>query len=258
MTGRRVRLGIICPAPATAPEPELSSALPPGVSLHATRVSLASATAAELVRAADQALEAAGLLAQARVDVIGFLCTAASVVKGGAFDRRLAADIEGRTGIPAVTTAGAVVAACRHLGVRRLVVATPYAAAIDELEAAFLEEHGLAVVAIRGMGLTDPDRIRAVTPGEVYRFCRELWRAGDGGARRAEGLFFSCTGVETFPVLQALEEDIGRPVVSSNQASLWALLRAAGVPARLPGRGRLLLGSVDPGGPRDPGGDTND
>jgi maleate isomerase len=239
VTAGRIRLGIICPAPATAPEPELSSALPEGVSLCATRVSLSSVTPDDLAFAADQALEAARLLAPARVSAIGFLCTAASVVKGSAFDRRLAADITKCTGIPAVTTAGAVVAACHHLGIRRLVVATPYSLAVNRLEAAFLEENGLTVETIRGMDLTDPDHIRAITPEDMQRFCCGLWR------KQADGLFFSCTGVETFPVLRALEEEIERPVVSSNQASLWAMLRSAGIRARVLGRGCLLDGSRD-------------
>jgi maleate isomerase len=202
-------------------------------------VSLANATVDQLALAADQATEAARLLAPARVSAIGFLCTAASVVKGKAFDLRLAAEITACTGIPAVTTAGAVVAACHHLGIRRLVVATPYSLAVNRLEAAFLEENGLTVERICGMDLTDPDRIRAITPEDVQRFCRGLWR------NQADGLFFSCTGVETFPVLRAMEEEIGRPVVSSNQASLWAMLRAAGISARIQGRGCLLDGSRD-------------
>jgi maleate isomerase len=233
-SGFRARLGIICPAPTVAPEAEFPRVLPDGVSLCATRIPLLAATKQGLLDSLQHAYQAGALLAQARVDVIGFLCTTATLARGAEFDRQFAEQMQRQTGIRTVTTAAAAAAALSHLEARRVVVATPYAAELNAMEKEFLEHEGFEVAAIEGLGVTDPDSIRELTADAAYRLCRKLWRP------QADALFFSCTGVPTFGMIRMLEEDIGKPVITSNQASLWHMLRSAGVNAAIGGLGRLL------------------
>jgi maleate isomerase len=232
--GNRARLGIICPAPTVMPEAEFPPLLPRGVSMCTTRIPLPEATREGLRASADHAFQAAQLLVQARVDVLGFLCTTGTLVLGPAYDGRFAEEMEQQTGTKTVTAAAAVVAALAHLGARKLVVATPYSQELNAMEREFLEYHGLELLAMEGMGLTNPDQIREVSPNAAYHFSRELWRPD------ADALFFSCTGVPTFQFIASLEQDIRKPVISSNQAALWGMLRAVGVNAPIAELGELF------------------
>lgn len=74
----------------------------------------------------------------------------------------------------------------------------------------------------------------AVSPGRVYRFAKELF------VPEADGIFISCTDFRSIEILQALENDIGKPVVSSNQALMWKMLQLARVHESIEDFGRLL------------------
>jgi len=232
----RARLGIIYPAPAIVAEREFYSVLPETITVCTTRVPLSRTTPDGLLETVEHACEAGKLLAQARVDVIGFLCTAGSLIRGAEFDQALSSKIKEVTGIETVTTAASAVEALHSISAKKVVVVTPYSQEINRLERSFLEAHGLEVLAIAGLDLTDPYQISQVTPTEIYLFSRKLWE------RKADALFISCTGIATFPIIDSLEEDIGKPVVTSNQASLWFMLKTARVNLTIPQRGLLLSG----------------
>ncbi len=234
MYGWRARIGLIVPSSNTAMEPELYRMAPPGVSVHTSRVPLVEVVPGELLEMERHALRAARELADAEVDIVLYGCTTGSLIGGPGFDRALEARIREATGRPALTTATAVVEALRALGLRRIAVATPYVEEVDEAERRYLEVQGFEVVEMRGMGIRRNAEIGRVTPYEVYRFARSVYREG------AEGLFVSCTNLRTLEVVGLLERDLGVPVVTSNQASMWASLRRLGIGGRARGPGRLF------------------
>jgi arylmalonate decarboxylase len=151
-------------------------------------------------------------------------------------------------GVPVIATAGAVLAALRALGVKRVAVATPYVDFVNEAERAFLEEHGFGVTSLLGLrlGETQAERrfIGRVPPQQVYRLARQADRPD------AEAIFISCTNLATLDVIAQLEADCGKPVISSNQACFWACLRVMGIPDSIAGYGKLLLHCTAPIDPR--------
>ena len=148
------------------------------------------------------------------------------------YDAELVERIQAASGSPATTTSTAVVAALRELKVRRLAVAAPYEDDVCQRMRAFLEGNGFEVVRLKNAGLR-PEAISAVPSEEVCALARQA------DAPEAEGLFISCTSFRTLDVLESLERELGKPVVSSNQATMWHVLRTAGIPAKLEGVGRL-------------------
>ena len=178
--------------------------------------------------------ESASLLAMAKVDLIVFGCTSASVLEGAGWDEELIQRMEAATGIPSIATATAVVEALRTLGIQRVAVATPYSDEVNQREAAFLEGNGLSVVNLEGLGYEDSYRIPATPLEQVYQLARSADRP------EAEGIFISCTNFPTLGVIDRLEADIAKPMVTSNQASLWLALRRLGVEASIPDGGQLL------------------
>jgi maleate isomerase/arylmalonate decarboxylase len=179
---------------------------------------------------------AAGALAQAGVAAIAYGCTAGSMT---APLERLPQIIQSATGIPGVTTAGAVVDALRALGVSTIAVAAPYHEEMVAHEVAFLRALGFRITAAQGLGIgasgpADFVRLRMVSPAHLYALARATVIAG------TEALFIACTDLATLGVVTALEADLGIPVVTSNQATLWATLRAARVQPAITSWGRLF------------------
>jgi maleate isomerase len=113
-------------------------------------------------------------------------------------------------------------------------VATPYIKELNTLEKNFLEAHGFDVLQIRGLSLVRNLDIGKELPSTAYRLAHEVFKT------EADAIFISCTNLRTIEIIKALEADLGRPVVTSNQASMWKSLRTGGIREKIPGYGLLL------------------
>ena len=238
MTGWRARIGILVPPGNPTVEPEMMALAPPGVSVHFARMSASGAAGShegqdERTRAQIASLdETVRLLAMVSPKVIVLAHTSTSYTLGAAAEAALIQRQEDATGCRFATAFGGVVAALRFLGIRRVGYATPYSAELTEQGRAHLTAHGFEVAGVAR--LEGVRNIYEETPGRAYA-------AGLAADRPdAEAIFLSGTGMPTLPVLQALEDDLGKPVISAASAAMWHALRLAGVNARIAGYGRLL------------------
>jgi len=234
--GWRARLGLMHPSRGWTPEHEWPRMLPRGVSYLVARVMMRASTLEEMEKMAEYEIEAAKSLATANIDLICYGCTIGSMLKGAGYDKTLAANFQKATGVPTKTMTTAVMEALNELGARKLVVATPYVDEINKLEKVFLENNGFEVIYEKGLGITDTIEIAKVSPAVVYRYGKEVFSK----APEADILFLSCGNLRTIEVLSVLEQDLGKPVISSNQALLWSALRAVGVKESIHGFGSLL------------------
>lgn len=233
MYGWRSRLGLILPSSNTTNEPEFYNHLPDGMSLHTARMRLENANAKALEDMANEVERCTDLLATADVDAIAYGCTTGSLVKGAGYDEKIETRIEDRAGVPAVATAASIKRAFDALNLRSLAIATPYIQDLNEREERFLQEAGYEVVDLQGLELEANSAIGDRTPETTYRQARML-NHGD-----ADGVFISCTNYRTFEIVERLEADLDKPVVTSNQATLWDALQTVGVEPDLP-LGRLF------------------
>src|SRR5579885_3379612 len=122
----RGRVGLIIPSSNRLTEPQFARYSPPGVQFHVTRLRMTGPYHTPPLAMLDRIQEAAALLADAKVDLILFHCTANSMEGGPGADEAIASAIRDATGVPATTTATAVAAALRALDVRRFVLLSPY------------------------------------------------------------------------------------------------------------------------------------
>jgi len=231
------RLGLLIPPVNVVMEPELNHWSPTSVTVHAHRLyrdPVPTLTPESLMTMIDKLEESASLLAMAKVDLIVFGCTSASVLEGAGWDESLSQRIEAATGIPSIATATAVIEALRSLGITRVSVATPYPDEVNRREAAFLESNGVSVVNLRGLGIKDSYQTPLTPLEQVYQLARSVDRT------EAEGIFISCTNFPTLGVIDRLEADAVKPVVTSNQASLWLALQRLGISTSINDGGKLL------------------
>ncbi|HXN22273.1 MAG TPA: maleate cis-trans isomerase [Candidatus Dormibacteraeota bacterium] len=238
----RGRLGLLLPHSDTEPDSEFAALAPDGVSTHAMRVRYSGgAQSADPVTRARSFVEppgmdeAAELLAQIGPNAIALCYTSASYLHGPDGDRALKARLETRTrGVPVALTCSSAVAALRAFGAKRVALVHPpwFSEEIDRRGAEYFQHQGFEVAYhARALLRTDRGNIHA---GALYEWVRA------NVPREAEAIFMGGNGMRTIGAIQALEESLGKPVLTSNQVAFWGALRMANIPARVSGYGRLF------------------
>lgn len=238
MYGTRGRIGLITLATDTSVLPEYARVLPDGVAVYPAPIILprgevTPAALAEMLEG-DQLERAAELLVWAEVDTIVFACTTGSLVHGIGWDRELIGRIEGASGKPATTTTTAVLAALRAVNASTLAVATPYIEELNAIERRFLEESGFRVASIAGLSCGTDFEIGRLEPADAFALAARV------DTLEADAIFISCTNFHCLPVVADLERTLGKPVITSNLAGVWAALRGIGIDDAQPGYGQLL------------------
>jgi maleate isomerase len=241
------RIGLLLPSSNSVQEVEFWGALPPGFTLHVTRMGLSMVEADSTLRIAQEIETESKKLADADVDVIVFAATAPSSRNGIGYDRVLIERITGASGKPATTAATALVDALRTLHVNRIVLAAPWSEAVNRTAAAFIEANGFAafieangfkVLAQAALGHVRNLEIGLLDPQSAYDLARRLDRPD------ADAVMLACGNWSTFSVIERLERDLGKPVLTTNQVSLRHALKILGA-APLSGLGMLLREHVD-------------
>src|SRR5215216_3556630 len=229
-----VRIGVLTPHADVGPESELQAMAPPGVAIHATRVPF-GAMAAEGVMDPTIPLvpvrafaepphldNAAELLAAAPLNAIAYGFTSSAYVIGVEGEAEMIARLERRTrGIPVVAACRATVEGLRVLGARRIALFDPpwFDTELNGLGRRYYESAGFEVVHSAPCGL--PSDQAKITPADLHAWVSEHVSTD------AEAIVIGGNGFRAVGAIAALEEDLGRPVVTANLALLWAALRAA-------------------------------
>jgi len=224
------QLGLIVPSWNTTMEYECWRMAPAGVSIHASRIAHTDDSEESNLQMVETAPVAAEVLAHAKVNAICFGCTGASFIKTG-IDQKIVKAIEALTKTPATTTSTAIIEALRHLGRKSVAIATPYPDAANDLLARFLEYSGFRVVSQIGLNVECP---AFLPPEKAYK------AAVDADSEKADSILIICTNFRSLEVIEQLERDLGKPVISSNTASMWKLLQLAKIKSSISGAGQLF------------------
>ena len=227
------RIGMLYPSSGIS-EQEVEKMLPKEISLHVTRIPMSEPTYDALSHMADSVEEASKLLADAQVDIIAFNCTMGSLIRGKGYDQRIIGRIRQATGLPANTTTTAVVAGLKALDIKKLILVSPYTELLHQKEKAFLEAEGFRLLDDRWVGLGDCFQQYEMEP---LHWCEMVIAMKQP---QCEGYFISCGGIRVVEIIHQLETELGKPVITSNQALIWHCLRIIGFQEPMEGFGRLL------------------
>jgi len=234
--GRRARIGIVVPSVNTVMEPWAQKVVPQGVSIFAARMFIPPATTPEAFIEMDRNEGKAAIrqLSSVFPDAIAYGCTASSIVQGLTYDAHLRTEIERDYKVPSTTAAHAIVTATATLGARTVSIVSPYTTEVDEAEHRYFESAGLTVVGGACLGITDGFALAEPEPDELFNLGMR------GCDPCADALIMTCLNTRSHTVIERLETKLGRPVITSTQATLWHALRLAGITDRISGYGRLL------------------
>ena len=220
MYGWRGRIGLMLPYDNAVIEPEFARTLPVGVSAHAIRT-----TRTDRKELAEESLTLAPTMQHLRVNIALYACTASSFMQGRAWHDDFLARFQAAAGVPSESASSAMVKLIAHRKVRRVVLVTPYPKWLLDPLSEYIRDSGFEVANIIGLGLEPPD-INALGPDHSYRVAKEA------DVKDADGIFILATNVRTLEVLSYLEQELRKPVMSSNQALMWIARKMLGLPQR--------------------------
>ena len=239
LTPPPVRVGLLIPSVNTMAELQFAHYRPRQLGFHVARLRMSGKFKRPFAVLREEIATGAAILADADPSLIVFHCTGASMREGPAGDVVVRDIIRDATGLDSITTGGTVVEALNALGMRRVMLVSPYVQANNDSEVAYLRKAGFDVPQDIALGLSGGDTYTKVTPAE--------WTDIVAGNARddVDGYFLACTKTRQIEAIETLEARLGKPVVSSNQAVLWACLRRLKAGIALDGWrgvGRLMNG----------------
>ncbi|MBE3582406.1 MAG: aspartate/glutamate racemase family protein [Thermoanaerobacteraceae bacterium] len=210
------RLGLIVPSSNSVMEVDFYRHLPSHITLHVARMYLKDTTVAGEEEMLDVHFpRALKDLATVEPHAIVFGCTSAGALRGNAYDEELCRQISEVAGCPAVSTVASVRRALKRRGVQRVTVITPYVDTLNMRIRKSLEDDGLSVATIAGLGIDYNFAIASVPPEEILAFALKTVEG-----QFVDGIFLSCTNFRALEIRDRLEYLTGLPVVTSNQAAL--------------------------------------
>lgn len=227
--------GVLIPSTNTTVEIEFSHLLPADViQAHYARVASRSPDKSPFhpPRYEDVAYQSK-MLGTAKVETVILLQSSASLFDDD-FDEKVLASIKENAGVEGIISANAVAEAARHLGATNVALVSPYSEAVTASAKRYFEARGLKIVAFEGFAATDSYAIGALGPEN----------ARDAFARinkpEIEAFLVPGGNFPTMRSIPAWEKEFGKPVIATNTAAIWAMMRLLGIKEKLPGLGKLL------------------
>lgn len=239
-TRASTRIGVLVPYTNTNLEPDLQLMCPQDTSFHVTRiggyVENNIPNVAEMARMGDMDIDTAlGLIAGCRPQAILYGCTSATLAHGRTFDIALAQRITAATGALTITAAGAIVSALKALGVTKVGLATPYVGEINERTIQFLADEGIETLACGEVRRKLSSHEQGMlTPHEIENLAKRADHIG------AQAIVLACTDLRAVEAITRIEAAVNKPVVTSNQAMLFAVTTQLGLGQSLEMPGQLF------------------
>lgn len=236
------RIGLLVPSSSSVQERDIGRALPDDITLHVARMRLNNVDADSTLRVVQEIETESQKLSDVDVDVIVLPATAPSSRNGPGYDQELIKRITAASGKPATTASTALLEALRVLSIKQIVLGAPWSAAVNQNVTAFLEANGVKVLAQEALGLVRNLEIGLLNAETALDVGRRVNRP------EADAVMLACGNWSTFGIIDRLEDDLGKPVLTTNLVSLWHALKIMGT-RPLDGPGVLLrqhLGDQDP------------
>ena len=247
---KTIRLGILVAAKNTVVEPEMNKMTPEGVTIHFGRLFMSKSAPTKvpeeeytlLMRnmfdelADDVPRETKKLsVIRPKLKVIAYACNSCTFYRGIDFERELVRRMEAASdGIPGITEAGAEIEALKELGLKKLCMISPYPEYQQKLAIDFLTKNGFELVSVDTLATPSIEhdwQPPAVVRDQAITACKGL---------DCDGVYSCCSAVRTIEIIEEVERELGKPMISGNQATMWLMLKKAGFKKPVDGFGTLL------------------
>lgn len=219
-------IGMIVPPAGDMVPPEAYGLYPEGIRFAARSLILKELTLEGYSSVIDRVATLARQLGEEEgADAVVLMGTSLSFFRGSGFNEELVGIMERAAGIPATTMSNAVRDALGEVKARKVAVGTAYSDDVNRKLASFLDEAGFEVVHMQGLDITDVRVVRTVQSKAVAKLALEVDRGSDA---KADAVLISCGGLPALDLAADVEPAIGKPVVASATAGVWAGMRLLG------------------------------
>ncbi len=237
--GALKRVGLVVLSDDGTSEPDFQMVFTPlGVGVHSARMWRDASLPAPqwLDRMHDELATASKYVAEVGLDAIAYTCTTGSFYRGVGWDTEMCDIMSEASGVPAFATSPSLVDALNAFGAEKISVVTPYPEWNNARLMAYLDAKGFEVLNLEGHPRTSRGEVREPDhdPEEIFEFAVEHCRP------EADALLCSCTDWRTLELVERLEQRLGIPVVSANQATIWVVARQLDIDTPIKGFGSLL------------------
>jgi maleate isomerase len=244
------RIGQIVPSSNVTMETEIPALLRARESIsderftfHSSRMRMKHVTKEELAKMDADSDRCALELSDAKVDVMGYACLVAIMSMGHGYHRTSQERLSGVTranDMPSevVTSAGALVEGLHAMGAKKIAVVTPYMQPLTDMVVDYIRNEGFEVVDSRALEISDNLAVAAHDPMNLPDIV-----AGMNIEEADVVVLSACVQMPSLPAVPMVEAQTGKPVLTAAIATTWQMLKAIGVPTRVPGGGALLSGA---------------
>jgi maleate isomerase len=234
--GARLRIGLIELATDQTSEHEFRRIFAlPGVDFYESRIWNEATITPETLARMEKDIEGGMrvIMPDLRIDVAGFTCTSGAMVIGE--EKVFALMRRARPGIPCSSPITGAIAGMKALGLERIALLTPYVQSINDMMRSYIEERGIAVPVMGSFNNANDDEVARITLASTRAAAIDL-----ASSPHVDGIFVSCTSMRTIDIVREVEAETGKPMLASNPAQAWHLLRLGGVKDPLGQWGRLF------------------
>lgn len=240
------RIGQIVPSSNTTMETEIPAILrarelvhPERFTFHSSRMRMKKVSKDELEAMDADSDRCALELSDAAVDVLGYACLVAIMSMGLGYHRVSEERLHGRTvenghPAPVVTSAGALVDGLKAVGAKRISILAPYMKPLTQLVIDYIENEGIEVVDSISLEIADNLEVGRQDPLAPVEITKKLNSDVDAIVASA------CVQMPSLGSIQAIEDRVGIPVLSSSVATTYMMLKQLGLSTEVPGFGSLL------------------
>ena len=248
-TVRTYRIGQIVPSSNTTMETEIPAILrarelmqPERFTFHSSRMRMKHVTKEELAAMDADSDRCALELSDARVDVLGYACLVAIMSMGLGYHRVSEARLHQRTQenggpAPVVTSAGALVDGLKAIGAKKVSLLAPYMKPLTQLVIDYIENEGIEVIDSISLEIPDNLEVGRQDPRAPIEITKKLKTTGVDAVVAS-----ACVQMPSLPSIQAIEDRVGLPVLSSSVATTYLMLKRLELSTEVPGFGSLLSG----------------
>ncbi len=236
MYGWRAKIGHVAPSRGDTLVYEFYKMMPEGFMLLNSTGTIRQLVDADFERQLQRIEEAAEDLVENKCDAIIIGGSPLFTKLGHGSDIEMGKKLTAKFGVPISAGITGEIAALKSLAIKKLVVATPHEDSLNGRMKAFLEASGFDVLKIQGYGVRKNADLTDMDIHAAYRIAKKLYEQ----ASDADGIFVPCPRWPTITDVDLLEDEIGKPVVTSCQAYIWHALKLAKVKQPVEGFGRLM------------------
>lgn len=155
---------------------------------------------------------------------------------GPGSDREVAARLEAKAGVLVAAGLTCEVEALKHMGIHKVVVATPYPDALTKRVADFLTASGFEVLCAEGLGVERNSDLGNLPEEAAYKIAKRVYFS----APEADGIFLPCNRWPTAGIVSLLEQETGKPALTSGMCNIWYALHRLRIREKVEGYGKLL------------------